>query len=128
MAAYTVPGALALSLVHVMACHPSLCTLALFCLWVGREGRGGENETGVQAGAAEAADPPAPLLGPVPLVAIPIIAGIGSEVTPMATILDDDDPLEPEKVFVHESRLRFPCCRLGCANGGRCVALVERVL
>lgn len=38
------------------------------------------------------------MLGPVPLVAIPIIAGTGSEVTPMATILDDRDPLEPEKV------------------------------
>lgn len=40
----------------------------------------------------------APLLGPVPLVAIPVIAGVGSEVTPMATILDDKDPLEPKKV------------------------------
>ncbi|CAM9847652.1 unnamed protein product, partial [Sphacelaria rigidula] len=42
----------------------------------------------------------APLLGPVPFVAIPVVAGVGSEVTPMATILKDDDPLEPEKVTV----------------------------
>lgn len=48
--------------------------------------------------ATPADDSIAPLLGPVPLVAIPIIAGVGSEVTPMATILDDRDPLEPEKV------------------------------
>lgn len=54
---------------------------------------------GVGATAAEAGGSQAPLLGPVPLVAIPIIAGIGSEVTPMATILDDNDPLEPEKVY-----------------------------
>lgn len=49
------------------------------------------------AGAAEEVDL-APLLGPIPLVAIPIIAGVGAEVTPMATILDDDDPVEPDKV------------------------------
>lgn len=66
---------------------------------VGREEEGavsGENGAGEEA--AGPPPPPPPLLGPVPLVAIPIIAGVGSEVTPMATILDDSDPLEPEKV------------------------------
>ncbi|CAM9369354.1 unnamed protein product, partial [Scytosiphon promiscuus] len=59
---------------------------------------------------AEAGAGSAPLLGPVPLVAIPIIAGIGSEVTPMATILDDHDPLEPVKVTVgfHDSAAAMP--------------------
>lgn len=54
-------------------------------------------ETVQEEGGNDAADA-APLLGPVPLVAIPVIAGMGSEVTPMSTILDDEDPLEPEKV------------------------------
>lgn len=48
----------------------------------------------------------APLLGPVPLVAVPIITGVGSEVTPMATILDDHDPLEPEKVRMYHGIVR----------------------
>ncbi|CAM9362928.1 unnamed protein product [Ectocarpus fasciculatus] len=65
-------------------------------------------EAGVGAGAEAAGL--APLLGPVPLVAIPLVAGIGSEVTPVATILDDHDPLEPVKVTVgfHNSAAAMP--------------------
>lgn len=56
------------------------------------QGKGeGEEEGGEEAVLA-------PLLGPIPLIAIPMIAGLGSEVTPMAVILDDEDPLEPIKV------------------------------
>ena len=72
-----------------------------------------DRETAAQGaqGEAEAVDPTAaahaPLLGPVPLVAIPIIAGVGSEVTPMATILDDKDPLEPEKVCTEYLSVRL---------------------
>ncbi|CAM9685360.1 unnamed protein product [Ectocarpus sp. 12 AP-2014] len=67
---------------------------------------GGEAAVGAEAEAAGLA----PLLGPVPLVAIPLVAGIGSEVTPVATILDDHDPLEPVKVTVgfHDSAAAMP--------------------
>ncbi|CAM9901961.1 unnamed protein product [Ectocarpus sp. 4 AP-2014] len=67
---------------------------------------GGEAGVGAEAEAAGLA----PLLGPVPLVAIPLVAGIGSEVTPVATILDDHDSLEPVKVTVgfHDSAAAMP--------------------
>ncbi|CAM9400666.1 unnamed protein product [Ectocarpus sp. 6 AP-2014] len=67
---------------------------------------GGEAGVGAEAEATGLT----PLLGPVPLVAIPLVAGIGSEVTPVATILDDHDPLEPVKVTVgfHDSAAAMP--------------------
>ncbi|CBJ30835.1 Similar to Iron-containing Alcohol Dehydrogenase [Ectocarpus siliculosus] len=67
---------------------------------------GGEAGVGAEAEATGLA----PLLGPVPLVAIPLVAGIGSEVTPVATIMDDHDPLEPVKVTVgfHDSAAAMP--------------------
>lgn len=59
----------------------------------------------------------APILGPVPFVAIPVVAGLGSEVTPMATILKDDDPIEPKKVWY----LYICVCVCVCVYGCLCV-------
>ncbi|CAM9679935.1 unnamed protein product, partial [Choristocarpus tenellus] len=39
-----------------------------------------------------------PVLGPVPFVAVPLVAGVGAEVTPMASIILDEDALIPAKV------------------------------
>lgn len=62
------------------------------------------------------------------MVAIPMIAGLGAEVTPMATVLRDDDPIEPERVrksfMVSRSGVSGSCCAL--PNHFACLSEVFR--